>query len=542
MNCRKWLASVGLLIAALMVSTPSSATARLAVVSTRMPVAQQTVRYDFRIYASGGVAPYTWSVNGLDGTGLSASADGIISGTPKSTGSYNLNVIVQDSSAPPLKAQGALLLTIYGRGLPGAIGRTFFGLHAHNPTSDWPSVSSQVNPFGVVRLWDTGTNWPYIEKTQGTFDWTLLDQYMAVAHVNGVHVLYEVAQTPAWASSDPTDRSCRNLPGSCDAPADWRTFDDYMTAVVSRYTSTGVQTGCPTTNPQCHGVISTYELWNEPFNPAMWRPKQKIYNYDPQLTMQGFVKMTQDAQRIIKSIDPHALVSSPSGAPAFMAQYWATPGALTNFDRVAVHAYPMPSHPVPESMVYPTMLMRRLMTSNHVTGLLMNTEGSWGTFTPPSGDAQAAYTARFVLLQAATQMRKFIWYLWTGMAKLWISGLTPAGQGYQQVSVWLLGANLQSAGCLDSSGTFQPDIYKCTTLDGTYVVNLVRPDNYSGQAVWYVKTTATGVDWTATSTYNVPSGFTQYLDLQGNVHDVTNSQITIGASPILLQTKAIPGN
>jgi hypothetical protein len=514
MNCRKWLAIVGLLIAALMVTTTSSATSKLAVVSTRMPVAQQTVRYDFKIYASGGVAPYTWSVSGLDGTGLSAGANGIISGTPNSTGSYNLNVTVQDSSAPPLKAQSALLLSIYGQGLPGAIGRTFFGLHAHNPTSDWPSVSSQINPFGLVRLWDTGTNWPYIEKTQGTFDWTLLDQYMAVAQANGVHVLYEVAQTPAWASSDPTDGSCRNFRGSCDAPADWQTFDDYMTAVVSRYTSTGVHTGCPTTNPQCHGVISTYELWNEPFNPAMWRPKQKIYNYDPQLTMQGFVKMTQDAQRIIKSIDPRALVSSPSGAPTFMAQYWATPGALTNFDRVAVHAYPMPSHPVPESMVYPTMLMRRLMSTYHVTGLLMNTEGSWGTFTPPSTDAQAAYTARFVLLQAATQMRKFIWYLWSGMAKLWSTSLTPAGVGYQQVSVWLLGANMQSAGCLDSAGKFEPDIYKCTKLDGTYVVNLVRRDNYSGQAVWYVKTTPTGVDWTATSTYNVPSGFTQYLDLQ----------------------------
>jgi hypothetical protein len=314
-----------------------------------------------------------------------------------------------------------------------------------------------------------------------------------------------------------------------------------MTALVSRYTSTGVQTGCPAKNPQCHGVISTYELWNEPFNPAMWRPKQKIYNYDSQLTMEGFVKMTQDAQRIIKTIDPHALVSSPSGSPSFMAQYWATSGAITNFDRIAVHAYPMPSHPVPESMVYPTMLMRRLMTTYHVTGLLMNTEGSWGTFKPPSDDAQAGYTARFVLLHAATQMRKSIWYLWSGMAKLWTTELTPAGKGYQQVSVWLLGANMKSSGCLDSSGVFQPDIYKCTKLDGTYVVNLVRPNDYAGQAVWFVKTTADGVDWTATSTYKVPSDFTQYLDLNGNVHDVTNSQVTIGASPILLQTKSLPG-
>lgn len=545
MNWRKWLVAVALLIAAVVVPMPSSAASKLALVSTRMPVARQDASYDFQIYASGGVAPYTWSVDGLSGSGLTASSEGTISGVAKAVGSYKLNVTVEDSSKPPLKAQGALLLTIYARGFDGAIGRAFFGLHAHNPNSQWPTVSAQTNPFGVIRLWDTGTSWADVERSEGTLDWNLLDQYMAIAQANGAHVLYEVGQTPTWASSDPTDTSCRSIEGSCDAPADWQTFDDFMTALVSRYTSTGLQTDCPASNPQCHGVISTYELWNEPFVPTEWRPQQKKYNYDQKLTMQGFVRLTQDAKRIINQIDPHALVSSPSGNPTFMAQYWATQGAITDFDRVAVHAYPMPSFPVPESMVFPTMKMRQLMASYHITSPLMNTEGSWGQFTPPTADAQAAYTARFALLHVATQMKKFMWYLWTGMAALWDttnSTLTPSGQGYQQVSAWLLGAKMESSGCLTESGTFQPDIYKCYKLDGTYVVNLVRPDDYSGQAVWYVKTSSNGVDWTATSTYNVPQEFTQYIDLNGKIHQVVNSQVTIGASPILLETKSLPGH
>ncbi len=542
MNWRKWLVAIALLIAALVTPTASSAASTLTVVSARMPVARQDAAYDFQIYASGGVAPYTWSVDGLSGSGLRAGSDGTISGIARTVGSYNLNVTVEDSSVPPLKAHGTLILSIYSRGFDGAIGRTFFGLHAHNPNTEWPSVSSEANPFGVIRLWDTGTSWCDVERSEGNFDWNLLDQYMAVAQANGVHVLYEVAQTPTWASSDPTDTSCRNVVGSCDAPADWQTFDDFMNALVSRYTSTGVQPGCTVSDPQCHGVISTYELWNEPFNPAMWRPQQKKYNYDQKLTMQGFVQMTQDARRIIKSIDPNALVSSPSANPTFMAQYWATEGAITNFDRVAVHAYPMPSFPVPESMVFPTMKMRQLMASYNVTSPLINTEGSWGAFTPPTAEAQAAYTARFALLHVATQMRKFMWYLWTGMAALWDTNLTPGGRGYQEVSTWLLGAKMESSGCLTNSGTFQSDIYKCYKLDGTYVVNLVRPDDYSGQAVWFVKTTSSGVDWTATSTYNVPQGFTQYIDLNGKVHQVANSQVTIGASPILLETKSLPGN
>jgi len=537
MRWRICLVAIGLVIAVAVLASPSQAASPLAVFTTRMPLSRQFVKYDFQLYASGGIAPYTWSVDGLSGTGLTATPDGVISGVPSNVRSYDLNVTVEDSSVPPQKAQSTLLFTVYAHGLPGSIGQNFFGLHVHNANSEWPTVSSQTNPFSVVRLWDTGTSWCTVERTQGVFDWHLLDEYVAVSQANGVHVLYEVGQTPTWASSDPTDTSCRNVPGSCDAPADWGTFHQFMTAVVSRYTSTGVQAGCTASDPQCHGVISTYEIWNEPFNPAMWRPAQKKYHYDPNQTMKAFVKLTRDAQHIIKTIDPHALVSSPSGSPGFMTQYWATPGAVTNFDRIAVHAYPMPSHPVPESMVFPTMKMRQLMVAYHIAAPLMNTEGSWSSKTPPTSDAQAAYAARFILLQVATQMRKFMWYLWTGMAALWNTTLTPAGQGYEQVATWLLGAKMESSGCLNSSGNFQPDIYKCYKLDGTYIVNLVRPNHYAAQAVWFVKTTndTTGVDWAATSIYNVPAGFNHYKDLNGNVHNIHGSQVTIGASPILLE-------
>jgi hypothetical protein len=50
-----------------------------------------------------------------------------------------------------------------------------------------------------------------------------------------------------------------------------------------------------------------------------------------------------------------------------------------------------------------------------------------------------------------------------------------------------------------------------------------------------------GIDWSATKTYNVPAGFTQYEDLYGNVYPLVNSEVTIGASPILLQNKRIVG-
>jgi hypothetical protein len=257
--------------------------------------------------------------------------------------------------------------------------------------------------------------------------------------------------------------------------------------------------------------------------------------------------MTVDAQRIIKSIDPHAVVASPSGNIAFFTSYWATQGSVKNFDRVDLHAYPIHEFPVPEGMINQTRVVADLMASYHITSPLMNTEGSWSTWTPPTEDAQAAYASRYILLEVAMKMKKSFWYMWTNDAPLWNpefnpGSLTAGGNGYGEVASWLLGANMKSSGCLNKSGQFQPQIYKCMGLNGTYIVNLVRPQGYQGQVIWYVQTIpGGGVDWTATSTYKVPAAYTHYIDLNGNDFPVVGGTVTVGASPILLENRAIVG-
>ena len=533
-----------LLILIFFAAIPSPAgTQPLALVTTRLPLAPCNRSFSFQLYASGGVAPYTWTVGGLQGTGLSATPAGAISGTPTQFGSYELQIAVQDSQQN--KAEGTVTLIVYDGGLQGAISQRFFGLHILS-TADWPQLSAEVNAFGTIRLWDTGTAWAQLEKVQGSPRWNLLDNYTKLAQANGVSVLYELGMTPAWASSDPTDASCRQL-GSCDAPADWQSFSDFMTALVSRYTETGVQTGCTQTSPQCNGTIRTYELWNEPYIPKMWNPAQKKFNYDPKQTMLGFVVLTQIAQTIIKAIDPQAVVSSPSINATFLGPYWATPGSIKNFDRIAMHAYPLPSIPVPELMIHQTAQVVDLMKKYHVTSPLINTEGSWGHWPPKQPEDQVAYAARYILLQVAMRMKKSLWYTWSGLAPLWDTSLNPGdltagGGGYQEVASWLLGAKMASSGCLDRKGDFQGQIFSCTGWNGTYVVNLTRRNGYRGQAVWFLKTiTGSGVDWRATTTYKVPRGFTQYLDLNGVVHHISTPTITVGDSPILLQNQSIGG-
>jgi len=73
-------------------------------------------QYTEGLSASGGTAPYTWSVeSGTLPPGLTLSA-GIISGTPTSAGTYTFIVRVEDSGSPPNVGRHNYSITIYESG------------------------------------------------------------------------------------------------------------------------------------------------------------------------------------------------------------------------------------------------------------------------------------------------------------------------------------------------------------------------------------------------------------------------------------------
>jgi hypothetical protein len=76
------------------------------VISTAAPPAGTTgeiyTSFAFTV-ASGGTAPFTWVESGSLPPGLSLSANGQLSGTPTTVGSFTITVTVTDSSNPPLK-------------------------------------------------------------------------------------------------------------------------------------------------------------------------------------------------------------------------------------------------------------------------------------------------------------------------------------------------------------------------------------------------------------------------------------------------------
>lgn len=86
--------------------------ATLVITTTTMPQAYVSLSYLSAVSATGGVAPYKWSIVGATlppGLTLDATT-GVISGTPTTTGTYSFTVQVTDSVGTTTAVQGAAVL------------------------------------------------------------------------------------------------------------------------------------------------------------------------------------------------------------------------------------------------------------------------------------------------------------------------------------------------------------------------------------------------------------------------------------------------
>lgn len=86
---------------------PDTATAAyelfvLSMAPPSLPAATKGEKYSERLTASGGIAPYTWTVSsGTLPPGLKLSSSGVLSGTPTKGGVFSFKVKANDSSKPP---------------------------------------------------------------------------------------------------------------------------------------------------------------------------------------------------------------------------------------------------------------------------------------------------------------------------------------------------------------------------------------------------------------------------------------------------------
>jgi hypothetical protein len=381
--------------------------------------------------------------------------------------------------------------------LAAPIPPSYFGMHSGHSTN-WPSV-----PFGAVGK-GAVNDWVLVQTDQGVFswdNWDSIDEWVSAVQTHGVGLFHRTARTPMWATSDPASCDFSSQPVGCTAMvSNIKYWDSWWRALVTRY----------------KGQIQVYDLWNEPGNTRGFTG-----------TFAQMVTLTRHEHNIIRSIDPSALIVSPSGNPTYMDKYWAA-GGVTDVDAVSFHAYPFPptlqtGNVAEDRIINLAANMKSVMAKYGLANKpLWDTEGSWGieaagAITDP--DLQASFLARYCLIHWSLGVTRFYWYVWdnpsTGNG---VGGLldnkgnpTQAAIAYGQVYQWMVGATMTQA---------------CTMAsDSTWTCGFQRPGGYRALAVWNNMTS---------KQYNVPNGYSHYRDLSGNVH-LAFSAVPIGIKPILLE-------
>lgn len=443
---------------------------------------------------------------------------------------------------------------------------TYFGMHIHSlaPGVPWPGTIVLSDPsdsvqFGGVRFWDDGTGWADTNTAAGVCNFSHVDEWLSETQANNADILYDLARTPTWASSNPNDSSCSYTTdggdGQCDPPSDLNSdgsgedaiWIGWVTSVVSRY----------------KGQIKYYEIWNE------WNINNFWVGTIPQL-----VRMTQDARCVIEGppsggscnsnstfpsgtgLDPNARVITPAPVGAqtalnavqkqmtnFLAAQAGGMGAAPFVDIVGFHCYvssqTVGDYPVPEDVLTVIGDLDSIITPG--SGIqgdpLFCTEGGWGQanlegFNDP--DLQAGFLARYYLLQNPMNIARVYWYAWdttsTDVGALWNSSTlvpTEAATAYAEVYNWITGATPTGP---------------CAQNGNVWTCAYTRPGGYQGLAVWNGGTGSNCYTNGAPqcSTFTIPSQYTMYRDLSGNETSVPGSTIAISAKPILLETGALP--
>lgn len=439
----------------------------------------------------------------------------------------------------------AFVLTITGWAqsqLPTPIPLDFFGIHMNEGPS---SFTTTALPPIVIGSGGKGaaTNWPYLETARGTYNWEALDSVAAFNQTTGKPVFEGYQEQPLWAVSETTAcyaatlgiDSCPAAPSdlftvaSCQGPlADTTTtdcmFKEYITSMVKRYNHSGTQTGCTTSNPQCHGVFDFYEFWNEP--PYSIGPVSGCPVASTCMPIASFVQMASDWYYTIKALDSQAKVCSPSflpssagsGASTFISTFLANGGAAIPFDCWDFHI----NETVPEAQIADITTFTGILSANGISNpLLYATEaGRWEVGNCDAIDAadEQAYVGRIELIYWSNDVKRHYWYAYSTCAPLsnqpTASTLTSLGIAYGNVESWMVGATMTSP---------------CTLSNSFWTCGLTLANGHQALAVWY-----NVFQSAATTNYTPASQYTHWYGLNGKTGAVGGS-VTVGESPILLE-------
>lgn len=390
----------------------------------------------------------------------------------------------------------------------------------------------------TIRLWDNGLKWAQLQSAAGTYNFSQLLKWVKACQGAGYDMIYTFGCTPTFIANAANGGSgCSNPTGSsntCCPPTDVNTDGSGTDATLKAFFTALIQAVGV-------GVIKYYELGNE------WDAKN-FFNG----TIQQAVRMGQDAAAIIRSLDPNAVILSPSfhgpTAASFFVSYCETvvngiPG-WKNFDVVNVHMRASDTNQAgnKNANVDPTCFFTaynqtlaalQTLKANKIDLTaypLWDDEhgyipGQGGDGYPPvitDSKMLAAYVAVSLLLRASVGLAKDCYYSWTSNNGQESLQNNDSGTAWNTVANLLIGKTIgpstPATGYSLGNNQFGPPIF-------TVPIN-------GGQGLWVWDQSQQSA--TTFSTFKYPSGYTKWQDIFGGSGTLSGGTVQIGCCPLYL--------
>jgi hypothetical protein len=388
----------------------------------------------------------------------------------------------------------------------------------------WPTTQSQP---GMLRLHDAGTHWSTIDEGSGAYNWVFLDQWLDLI---AQHQPVKVSQVFTWVpcylvaahqcSAPPTAPSGTNVPPRDLTANGSPSFNNFVTLFVQHCSPNG---NC------VKNLIRGYEMWNE------WDIK---YHWTG--SMEQIYQMVKPAVAIIRANVPNAVILMPSTTPdsdtglGYQADFqnWLNyenaNGRIS--DWIDWHVYLTNTNYTTRSpedqwnKFNVNFLSIQASTPGWETTPWANTETNFNGAPPPGLNytcPAAQFTkadctgqiVRWQLLHASNGGRNLAWYKW----KETIGSNQQYDAAYNYMMQYL-GSGKFTAPCSSTMNGSIP-VWTCGFVQSN-----------GTNSIWVWTPTESG------TTYTVPSGFTNYRDLNGGKTSVVaGHSIAIGPEPIMLE-------
>jgi len=282
--------------------------------------------------------------------------------------------------------------------------------------------------FGSWRLWDSGVTWGQVQPARDGWNFRRLDLALDIGERLGLEVGITLGPTPEWASARPSEHSLMGL-GAAAEPLNLSDWDIYVETLAKRY----------------KGRLKFYEIWNEPSTSAFFTG-----------SVETMVELARRAYKIIKAIDPSALVLTPS--PAKMASIrWLTSyieaGGGQYADILGFHFYTDQDHP--DALIELISRVKDVVRPKFPNMPIWNTES--GLRFAPIRDqslnsqqgipSSSAHLATWVILGSCMGLGRFFYYAWDD-ANVGLVDDRQGGSeritlaGWRAARRWLLGSKL----------------------------------------------------------------------------------------------------